>query len=71
VDIALISLGTKSVDSILAFVMFAGVAIAATAVVFLLGRHQHRKRKARKAGKKHAPTRAENHGNRAKSRSEK
>jgi hypothetical protein len=51
--------------------MFAGVAIAATAVVFLLGRHQHRKRKARKAGKKHAPTRAENHGNRAKSRSEK
>lgn len=47
-DIALISLGTKSLDSALAFVMFAGVALAAAAVLFLLGRHSHRKRKARK-----------------------
>jgi hypothetical protein len=46
--IARISLGTKSMDSILAFVMFAGVALTAAAVIFLLGRHHHHGRKARK-----------------------
>jgi membrane protein DedA with SNARE-associated domain len=51
-DAALVNLGTKSMDSVLAWVMFAGVAAAAAAVLFLLGRHGHRKRKARKQAKK-------------------
>lgn len=59
-DIALVSLGTKSVDSLLAWIMFAGVAVAATAVCFLLGRHQHQKHKARK----HAKSRAHDHSRR-------
>jgi hypothetical protein len=53
VDIALVSLGTKSIDSVLAFFMFAGVALAATALFFLFGRHQNRRRKARKLAKNH------------------
>ncbi len=50
-DIALVNLGTKSIDSVLAFFMFAGVAFAAAALFFLFGRHQNRKRKARKLAK--------------------
>ncbi len=53
-DIALVNLGTKSMDTVLAFFMFAGVALAAAALFFLFGRHQHRKRKARKHAKNHA-----------------
>ena len=52
-DIALVSLGTKSMDTILAWIMFGGVAAAAAVLFFLYGRHQHRKRKARKAAKNH------------------
>ena len=55
-DIALVNLGTKSMDTVLAMLMFAFVAVAAGAVCFLLGRHQHRKRKARKHAKSHSPT---------------
>ena len=40
-DVALIGLGTKDVDSILAWIMFAGVALGAGLVLYLLGRHQH------------------------------
>ena len=54
-DVALVQLGTKSVDSILAIVMFTGTALAAAAVFFLLGRHTHRKRKARKQAKHARP----------------
>ena len=61
-DIALVSLGTKSLDSILAWIMFAGVAAAAAALFFLFGRHQNRKRKARRQAKNHA----NNHKNHAK-----
>ena len=64
-DIALVSLGTKDMDTVLAMIMFAGVALAAAAVLFLLGRHQHRKRKARKhaknLGKNHAPNHRKHH----------
>jgi hypothetical protein len=48
VDIALVQLGTKSVDSVLAAVMFIGTGLAAATLFFFMGRHQHRKRKARK-----------------------
>lgn len=51
-DLALVSLGTKSMDSVLAWIMFAGVALAAGALFFLYGRHHHRKRKARKRAKR-------------------
>ena len=51
-DIALVSLGTKNGDDLLAWIMFAGVALAAAAVFFLLGRHHHRKRKARKKARR-------------------
>jgi membrane protein DedA with SNARE-associated domain len=54
VDIALVSLGTKNMDTVLAMIMFACVALAAAAVLFLLGRHHHRKRKARKHAKNDA-----------------
>ena len=60
-DIALVNLGTKSLDTVLAMLMFAGVAVAAGALFFLFGRHQHRKRKARKLAKNHG----KNHGKRA------
>jgi uncharacterized membrane protein len=58
VDIALVSLGTKTMDTVLAMLMFAGVAVAAGALFFLFGRDQHRKRKARKHAKNHAPNHA-------------
>jgi hypothetical protein len=48
VDIALVSLGTKSIDTVLAVAMFTGVALAAAALCYLFGRDQHRKRKARR-----------------------
>ena len=51
-DVALVSLGTKNLDSILAWIMFAGVALAAAAVFFLFGRHLRHKRKARKQAKR-------------------
>ena len=51
-DIALVSLGTKSMDTVLAWIMFAGVGLAAGALFFLYGRHHHRKRKARKRAKR-------------------
>lgn len=54
-DVALVSLGTKSMDTVLAMLMLAFVAVAAGALCFLFGRHQHRKRKARKHAKNHAP----------------
>jgi hypothetical protein len=57
VDIALVSLGTKSVDSVLAVVMLAGTALAAAALFYLLGRHQQRKRKARKQARLREPLR--------------
>ncbi len=47
-DLALLPFGTKSLDSILAWIMLAGVALAAAAVVYLLGRHHYHKRKTRK-----------------------
>ena len=47
-DIARISLGTKDLDTVLACLMLAGVALAAATVLFLLGRHHHGRRKARK-----------------------
>ena len=53
-DIALVSLGTKSMDTILAMIMFIGVGLAAATVCFLYGRHHHRRRKARKQAKNHA-----------------
>lgn len=55
-DLALVPFGTKSVDTVLAIVMFAGTGLAAAALFFLMGRHQHRKRKARKQAE-HAPAR--------------
>jgi hypothetical protein len=56
-DAALFNLGTKDMDTVLAWIMFAGVALAAAAVCFLYGRHTHRKRKARKYAKNHRPKR--------------
>jgi hypothetical protein len=53
---ALFNLGTKDMDTVLAWIMFAGVALAAATVFVLYGRHHHRKRRARKAaghGKNH------------------
>ena len=52
-DIALVGLGTKDVDTILAWIMFAGVALATGAVLYLLGRHNHRQHKAKKANHSH------------------
>ena len=60
-DIALVSLGTKSMDSVLAWFMFAGVAVAAGTLFFLYGRHHHRKRKARKHAKNHHDDHVKNH----------
>jgi hypothetical protein len=54
---ALVPFGAKSMDTLLAWIMFAGVAVAAAAVFFLLGRHGHRKRKARKQAKNQAKRR--------------
>lgn len=51
-DLALLPFGTKSLDSILAWIMLAGVAVAAAAVCFLLGRHHHHQRKARRKAKR-------------------
>jgi len=48
VDVALIGLGTKDIDTVLAWIMFSGVALAAGLVLYLLGRHHHRRRKAKK-----------------------
>lgn len=56
-DIALLGFGAKDVNQILAWIMFALVAAAAGGVIFLLCRHSHACRKA----KKHA-----NHNHRAK-----
>ena len=53
-DIALVSLGTKSMDTILAVIMFVGVGLAAATLCFLYGRHSHRNRKARKNAKSNA-----------------
>lgn len=47
-DVALIGLGTKDIDTVLAWIMFSGVALAAGLVLYLLGRHHHRRRKAKK-----------------------
>ena len=47
-DVALIGLGTKDIDTVLAWIMFIGVAAGAATVLFLLGRHHHHKRKAKK-----------------------
>jgi hypothetical protein len=52
VDLALVPLGTKSVDSVLAIIMFAFTGLAAATVFYLLGRHQHRQRKARKRSRR-------------------
>jgi hypothetical protein len=41
-------------DVILGWLMFAGVAVVAGVVFFLLGRHHHRTRKARKLAKQSA-----------------
>lgn len=48
-DVALISLGTKDLDRVLAWIMFALVGAAAAGVIFLWARHGRRRRKARKA----------------------
>ncbi|MDE2142825.1 MAG: hypothetical protein KGJ84_10470 [Elusimicrobia bacterium] len=53
-DVALAGWGAKDPETILAWIMFTGVALAAGLVVFLLVRHGHRGRKARKA---HPPRR--------------
>lgn len=55
--IALLGFGAKDMDQILAWIMFALVAVAASGVIFLLCRHSHSCRKARKNG---------NHNHRAK-----
>lgn len=52
-DIALLGFGDKDVDTVLAWIMFAFVAVCASIVIFLLSRHAHQKRKARKHAKKH------------------
>ncbi|MFI5345031.1 MAG: hypothetical protein ACHQ51_01535 [Elusimicrobiota bacterium] len=55
-DVALIGLGTKDIDTVLAWIMFTGVALAAGLVLYLLGRHHQRKRKAKKNhAHKHPP----------------
>jgi hypothetical protein len=59
VDVALIGLGTKDIDTILAWIMFTGVALAAGLVLYLLGRHHHHRRKAKKHA--HSAARAKHH----------
>ncbi|MDE2509545.1 MAG: hypothetical protein KGL74_00355 [Elusimicrobia bacterium] len=48
-NVALAGWGAKDPETILAWIMFTGVALAAGLVVFLLVRHGHRERKARTA----------------------
>lgn len=52
-DLALIQYGTKDVDTVLAWIMFAFVGIAASIVIFLLWRHNVQARKARRHKKNH------------------
>lgn len=47
-DIALIGFGAKDMDQVLAWIMLALVAAAAGGVIFLLCRHSHACRKAKK-----------------------
>lgn len=50
-NIALLPHDIRDINSVFAFLMMAGVVIAAVTVICLLGRHHHRGRKARKAEK--------------------
>lgn len=54
--IALLGFGAKDLDQILAWIMFALVAAAASGVIFLLCRHSHACRKARKHAKNSKPS---------------
>ena len=47
-DVALIGLGTKDMDAVMAWLMLAFCAAAAAGVVYLLCRHHHCQRKARR-----------------------
>jgi hypothetical protein len=47
VDVALMGLGTKDLDRVLAWIMLAFCAAAAAGVIYLLCRHHNRERKAR------------------------
>jgi hypothetical protein len=47
-NIAIVGFGAKDLDSYLALAMFVLVGAAAAGVLFLLARHHHRCRKARK-----------------------
>ena len=46
--IQLIAREVKDMDSVLSLIMMVGVAVAACAVIYLLGRHHHHKRKAKR-----------------------
>ena len=48
-------------DTLLAWFMFAGCALAAAVVIFLLGRHGHRRRKAHKHAANHPKNHAPHH----------
>lgn len=52
-NIALLGFGDKDLDRVLAWIMFALVGAAACGVIYLLGRHQHACRQARKRAKDH------------------
>lgn len=72
-NIHLIPREVRDVDTVLAFIMMAAVAIAACAVIYLLGRHLHHKHKApnnashnahgHKNGHPHAHDRPHDHTN--------
>lgn len=65
-NIALVPQGVRDLDSVLAFLMLAGVVVATCAALYFLGRHHHRERKAKRHARHDArgrpQSRSNNHG---------
>lgn len=52
-NIVLVPREVRDLDSVLGFLMMTGVLAAACAVIYFLGRHHHRQRKAKKNARGH------------------